>query len=270
MGDWKEWMEDQFDFDFGETRLRGETVLVAGGSGGLGSAATFLLARDGARVVVGYRSNRERAESLRRHVLDSVGVEIGLVQGDISVQVDRERLVETADSLGKGLYGMVCFTGDPARLSLEDMDIPRLASAMNENFSAPLLLARDAVVAMQRRQISGSVVLVSSMQVAAPFPNSFAYAGSKVALTHASKIMAKQWGGPGGIRVNSVAPGVNEAGMALKSVSSGKYQGFIDSSMIPRYGRPEDCGRVIRLLMQPDNYITGQLIVVDGGLTLHV
>ncbi len=76
-------------------------------------------------------------------------------------------------------------------------------------------------------------------------------------------------GGPGGVRVNIVAPGVNRAGMALKSIESGKYDSYIDQKIIPRFGRPEDVARVVRLLLEPDNYITGQVMIVDGGLTLR-
>ena len=81
--------------------------------------------------------------------------------------------------------------------------------------------------------------------------------------------MAKQWGGPGGVRVNVVAPGVNRAGMALKSIESGKYEFYVEQKIIPRFGRPEDVARVVRLLLEPDNYITGQVLTVDGGLTLR-
>ncbi len=81
--------------------------------------------------------------------------------------------------------------------------------------------------------------------------------------------MAKQWGGSEGFRVKVIAPGVNRAGMALRSIESGKYDFYVDQKIIPRFGRPEDVARVVRLLVEPDNYITGQVITVDGGLTLR-
>ena len=66
-----------------------------------------------------------------------------------------------------------------------------------------------------------------------------------------------------------VAPGVNRAGMALESIESGKYDYFVEQGIIPRFGRAEDVARVVRLLLEPDNYLTGQVITVDGGLTLR-
>ncbi|HXG65900.1 MAG TPA: SDR family oxidoreductase [Blastocatellia bacterium] len=55
----------------------------------------------------------------------------------------------------------------------------------------------------------------------------------------------------------------------MQSIESGKYDFYIERNIIPRFGRPEDVARVARLLLEPDNYITGQVITVDGGLTLR-
>ena len=59
------------------------------------------------------------------------------------------------------------------------------------------------------------------------------------------------------------------AGMAEASVSAGKYDAFVAEGTIPRFGRPEDIARSVRFFLEPDNYITGQVLVVDGGLTLR-
>lgn len=66
-----------------------------------------------------------------------------------------------------------------------------------------------------------------------------------------------------------VAPGVTLVGMAEASLEAGKYDAYIRGGAIPRFGRPEDVARVVRLLLEPDNYLTGQVITVDGGLTLR-
>ena len=110
-----------FDFDFPENPLAGRVVLVAGGTGGLGSATVALLAREGATVVAGYRQDRHRAEALKQAVEARYEATVHLVEGDISDPVVRARYVETADALGKGLCGLVCFTGDPARVKFEDV-----------------------------------------------------------------------------------------------------------------------------------------------------
>ena len=258
-----------FDFDFNHRSLAGRVVLVAGGTGGLGSATVALLARDGATVVAGYREDRQRAETLKQAVEARYKATIYLVEGDIADPVVRARYVDAADALGEGLYAMACFTGDPARVKFDDATDSDLHDSMQKNYIAPLLLAREAAARMAKREKEGAIVLLSTMQAVAVFESSINYAGPKTALIAAARIMAKQWGGPGGIRVNVVAPGVNRAGMALKSIESGKYDFYVDQKIIPRFGRPEDVARVVRLLVEPDNYITGQVITVDGGLTLR-
>jgi NAD(P)-dependent dehydrogenase (short-subunit alcohol dehydrogenase family) len=261
--------KSDFQFDFNERSLAGRVVLVAGGTGGLGSAAVALLARDGATVVAGYLRDREKAEALKQAVEAGYKATVHLVEGDISDPTVRTRYVETADAIGDGLYGLVCFTGDPARVKFDDVTDADLHDSMQKNYVAPILLAREAAARLMQRGVEGAIVLLSTMQAVAAFESSINYAGPKTALIGAARIMAKQWGGPGGIRVNVVAPGVNRAGMALKSIESGKYDFYIDRKIIPRFGRPEDVARVVRLLLEPDNYITGQVITVDGGLTLR-
>jgi pteridine reductase len=107
------------------------------------------------------------------------------------------------------------------------------------------------------------------MQGEHAFENSTAYASPKAALVHAAKILAKESGGDANIRVNVVAPGATLAGMAQPSLRGGKYDRFIADGVIPRFGRAEDVARTVRFLLEPDNYITAQVITVDGGMTLR-
>lgn len=261
--------DDSFNFDFDERPLAGRVALVAGGTGGLGSATTALLARDGAAIVAGYRGDRRRAEALKQALEARYKATIRLVEGDISDPTARAGYVEAANAIGSGLYALVCFPGDPARVKFDDVTDEEMQDSMRKNYIAPALLAREAARSMSARKCEGAIVLISTMQAVAVFESSINYAGPKTALIQAARIMAKQWGGPGGIRVNVVAPGVNRAGMALSSIESGKYDFYIDQKIIPRFGRPEDVARAVRLLVEPDNYITGQVITVDGGLTLR-
>jgi NAD(P)-dependent dehydrogenase (short-subunit alcohol dehydrogenase family) len=261
--------DDPFNFDFDERPLAGRAVLVAGATGGLGSSTAALLAHSGAAVVAGYLADRGRAETLKQALEARYKTTIHLVEGDIADPAVRSRYIETADALRKGLYGLVCFTGDPARVKFENVTDGDFHDSFQKNYISPLLLAREAAARMKQRAVEGSIVLLSTMQAVAVFESSVNYAGPKTALIQAARILAKQWGGPGGIRVNVVAPGVNRAGMALKSIESGKYDFYIEQGIIPRFGRPEDVARVVRLLLEPDNYVTGQVITVDGGLTLR-
>lgn len=236
--------------------LTGRRIVLAGGSGGLGAELASLLASAGASLVVSYRTNRERAAQLK----DIATV----IKADLTSEQDRKGLLDAAPDL----YGLVVLAGDPARAGgPSELEAAMLRS--NEvNYVGPVLLAREAADRMRQSRTPGSIVLLSTMQAVSLFPGSTAYAGAKAALIHAARILAKECRGSANIRVNVVCPGVNDAGMAKPSIASGKYTRYVEEAIIPRFGRAADIARTVRFFLEPDNYITGQVLTVDGGLTL--
>jgi NAD(P)-dependent dehydrogenase (short-subunit alcohol dehydrogenase family) len=270
-----------FRFEFAKRPLGGCTVVVAGGTGGLGAALVALLAREGARLIVGYRSNRTRAEALKGAVEDRFAQKIILVEGDIARPEVRGAYLDAVENVGargKGgvLHAAAIFPGDPARVSFEALNQKTMEASLEANFLAPVLLAKDLGTAMESAAEDpasplaaaggGSIVLLATMQAVAAFPSSLNYAAPKAALVHAARVLAAQWKR---VRVNVVAPGATLAGMAEASVSSGKYDSFVEKGAIPRFGHPEDIARAVRFFLEPDGYVTGQVLVVDGGLTLR-
>jgi NAD(P)-dependent dehydrogenase (short-subunit alcohol dehydrogenase family) len=220
--------------------IEGLSIVLAGGAGGLGSATAELLASQGAQVIVSSRSHG--------------------IRGDITNSDDRKRLLDSVEDL----YGLVVFSGNAARGTGDE--IMRLSHEVN--YQGPILLAREAADRMRAKGTPGAIVLFSTMQAVALFPGSTIYAGEKAALLHSAKILAKECRGAANIRVNVIAPGVMAAGMAEASIASGKYNRYIDDGVIPRFGKAVDVARAVRFLLEPDCYITGQVLSVDGGITL--
>lgn len=223
-----------------KSTIAGLEILLAGGAGGLGAATAELLAADGAHVVINSRHRGLRA--------------------DITKPEDRKLLLDAVPKL----YGLVVFAGNPARGQLAEA----MRISHQENYEGPILLAREAAERMKSLGTAGAIVLFATMQAVALFPGSTAYAGEKAALLHAARILAKECRGPANIRVNVIAPGVIQAGMAQASIASGKYDRYLQDGIIPRYGKAADVARAVRFLLEPDNYITGQVLSVDGGITL--
>ena len=254
----------QFRFEFGSETLRGRVIALAGGSGGLGAASAALLVTEGASVVVGYASDEQRARRMQDSLSAYGDGTISICRADLREAEGRKALLAAAAPQGP-LYGLVVFAGDPARGDSEET----LRESAEINYLAPLLLARGAAQEMRTKGTAGSIVLFSSMQASYVFENSTAYAGAKAALVQGARILAKEAGGSANIRVNVVAPGATLAGMAQASLRSGKYDRFIADGVIPRFGRAEDVARTVRFLIEPDNYITGQVVTVDGGMTLR-
>lgn len=256
----------RFRYDFPERTLAGKTVVVAGGTGGLGAATVSLLLREGAHLIVGYRKDRERGASLSKAMGEQHGANLELIEGEISSSEVRGRYIEACQRAGATFAGAAIFPGDPARVAFENLDRDALMASLEVNYVGPVLLAKDLGQVMEGNGAGGSVVLLTTMQAHAAFPGSLNYGAPKAALAHAAKILAQQWNR---VRVNVVAPGATISGMAAASVQSGKYDRYFESGAIERFGRPEDVARAVRFFLEPDNYITGQTLVVDGGLTLR-
>lgn len=235
--------------------LRGKQIVLAGGSGGLGSATAALLAAEGAELIVSYRANGVRAAGL--------GAVVRLVQADLGRAEDRARLLDAAPDL----YALAVFSGDPARVADPRQLEEQMRRSYEVNYAGPVLLAREAAARMQARGTPGAIVLLGTMQATAVFPGSTAYAGAKAALVAAARVLAKECRGAN-IRVNVVSPGVTAAGMAEASIAAGKYERYLRDGIVTRYGAAGDIARAVRFLLEPDNYITGQALTVDGGLTL--
>jgi len=254
----------EYEFD---DRLDGRSVLVSGGGGGLGAAVCDRLMRAGADIILGYARNGDRAAAIKSALEGQHGSEVRLLEADITSDAGRTRVLEEIDD--RALYGAVVCVGDPARVAPDDFATEPLQDALRLNYTGPILLARGCAELLAAHGQPGAIVLLSSMQGVAVFPGSLAYSGPKSALVHAARILAHEYGGGRNIRVNVVAPGVTESGMALASIASGKYDPFVEDGVIPRFGYPEDIARSVWFFMTPDNYVTGQTVVVDGGLTLR-
>jgi NAD(P)-dependent dehydrogenase (short-subunit alcohol dehydrogenase family) len=249
-----------------DDHLDGRTVLVAGGAGGLGAAVCARLLRAGADVVIGYARNDERATNVRDGLETQYDRRVRVLRADITSDEGRDAILDDIDD--ESFYGAVVCVGDPARVAPEDLSVATLEEGLRINYTGPVLLARGCAELLARREVPGALVLLSSMQGVAAFPGSLAYSGPKSALVQAARILAQEYGGRRNIRVNVVAPGATESGMALTSIASGKYDPYVDDGVIPRFGYPEDVARAVWFFMAPDNYVTGQTLLVDGGLTL--
>src|SRR5580700_5229625 len=217
--------------------LRGKEIILAGGTGGLGSAVAALLLEEGARLTLSFLRREKRACQWEGRAT--------LVQADLAASSDRVRLLDA----GPSLYGLVILAGDPARVSEASQMESAMLRSHEVNYLGPVLLAREAAERMRAAAIPGAIVLISTMQANALFPGSTAYAAQKEALQHAARILAKERRAQN-IRVNVVSPGVTAAGMAEASIASGKYDRFIHEDVISRFGRAEDIARAVRFFLE--------------------
>ncbi|TNE49552.1 MAG: SDR family oxidoreductase [Deltaproteobacteria bacterium] len=241
-------------------------IIVIGATAGLAESTLMHLAEQGASLVLHGR-NKETLQQLQNKLPDSASTV--LVQGDVTDPSLGSQLWSALQDLPGTPFGFLCFVGIPGRLAQDEWTPQALSDIFAVNCAGPLLLCRHWAEQMRAHEHTGNAVLFSTMQANYPFEGSLPYSLGKVALQHGIQILAKEVGNAPVLRVNGIAPGVNEAGMALASIQRGKYQPYVDDQRIPRYGTPQDILQAVSFLLQPDLYMTGQTLLLDGGFTLR-
>jgi 3-oxoacyl-[acyl-carrier protein] reductase len=245
--------------------LSGQVALVTGGSRGLGRATALELARGGADVVINYVRNVEAAEAVSREV-ESLGRRALLVQGDVGRTEDVEAMFErTLAEYGRLdiLVNNAGVTRDTLllRMKEEDWDL-----VLSTNLKSIFNCTRIAVKHMLKAR-AGSIVNVSSVVGLTGNAGQANYAAAKAGILGFTKSVAREVA-PRGVRVNAVAPGFIRSEMTdgLSDEVKGSYLSRIP---LNRFGEPEEVARAVRFLCSPAaNYITGQTLVIDGGLTM--
>ncbi len=234
--------------------LEGKTALVTGGSRGIGRAIALELGRAGASVVVGYRAGAEEAEG--------VASEAGgrAVQADVGDPDEAKRLVEEAGDLDVLVNNAgVTRDGLIARMSDEDW-----RAVIDTNLGGVFHTCRAAARGMMRRR-SGSIVNISSIVGLHGNPGQTNYAASKAGIIGFTKSLARELGSRG-VRANVIAPGYVSSRLT-DEIPDELRQAMLQNTPLGRFGEPEDIAGAVRFLCSDEaSFITGEVLLVDGGL----
>jgi NAD(P)-dependent dehydrogenase (short-subunit alcohol dehydrogenase family) len=248
-------------YDLKSRALVGRVVVVVGGTGGLGAVVTAMLLADGALPVAVYRSNRGRALLVQQKLQDRYGGLVTLVEADVEDDADRQRCLQAALDIKGELYGSVLLVDAQSGASA--------ARAPSNHLGTRGIMAHDCAETMRRMGTRGAIVLVARLRMAGVAgeiePPS---ASSDRSLLQVTRRLAREYGGGSDIRVNTVALGVTGVGLTRSAVEAGEYDLALERGGLTRLTRPEDMARAVRFLLEPDNHMTGQLLTVDGGLSL--
>jgi len=188
-----------------EGMLTGRTIVVTGGSMGIGFACAKECVQEGAAVVICARGEAELA-SATEHLEDMPGARILSVRADVSNQEDVCRVLDSALEFG-GLDGVINAAGIYGPIGpVTKVDPEQWFDAIRINLFGTFLVARESARIMQERRTHGSIVLMSGGGAATPFPNYTSYACGKVGVVRLAETMAQEVM-EFGIRINTVAPG---------------------------------------------------------------
>ena len=248
-------------------RLQGRTAVITGASSGIGAATARLFAAEGAKVVINYRSSRERAQSVADSIREAGGCAFA-VQGDVSDPGQVRELVARALShLGHfdiwcNFAGADILTGEGAGLSaLEKLD--RLISV---DLRGTILCSWEVAELMHARG-SGAIVNMSWDLVLHGMEgvNPQMFAAVKGGVMSFSKCLSRHYAPQ--VRVNDVAPGWIETAFAREEMRQEYYRDVIEKTPLKRFGQPEEVARAALFLASDEAaFITGQTLRVNGGL----
>ena len=245
--------------------LQGQVAIVTGGSRGIGRAIALELAANGAKVVINYSGSEQQALAVQE-MIEQQGGTASVFKANVANESEVEQLVaNTLDIYGKVdiLVNNAGITRDTLLMRMKESDWD---DVIDINLKS-VFLCTKAVTRSMMKQRSGKIINIASVVGIVGNAGQANYVASKAGVIGLTKTAARELASRG-ITVNAIAPGFIETDMTDK-LSDSIQQEIVKQIPLGLMGKPEDIANTVAFLASPKaNYITGQVLVVDGGMTM--
>jgi 3-oxoacyl-[acyl-carrier protein] reductase len=243
--------------------FKGKTVLITGGTRGIGEAIVEKFASLEANIVINYISSKEKADFLVKKIQE-LGGECIAVQGDVSKFDESQNIVDRAiDHFGRIdiLINNSGITKDNLMLRMSESDFDRVISV---NLKGTWNMCKNITRHFLKNK-AGSIINITSVVGLIGNPGQANYVASKAGVIGLTKTLAKEFGSRN-ITVNAIAPGFIETEMTTSLPEEAK-EAYLKQIPLNRFGKTEDIANVCAFLASEEaSYITGQVISVNGGM----
>ncbi|WP_192496995.1 SDR family NAD(P)-dependent oxidoreductase [Gulosibacter chungangensis] len=251
--------------------IAGKVGIITGAGSGLGRDIALLLAADGARVIVADR-DIDGAEETVRQIHDAAGDAVA-VELDVTDVESVAEAFEEVDTQGKLYWAVNCAGIHPDDSDIADLDLAAFDRIMSVNTRGVVLSLREEMRRMREHGSGGAIVNIGSTRSIRAMPGSVAYVASKHAVIGVTETAALE-GGPIGVRVNCVCPGVMNTPMvaARRAESDESEASYVDrvGGIIPRIAEAKEVAEGVRwLLSDASSYVTGHTLMADGGYKIR-
>lgn len=242
-----------------------KTAVVTGSSRGIGKACALKLAEKGFNIVVNYNSS-ENAANQTVEEITALGRKAVAIKADTSDLKQVQDMFRTAVKEMGGIDVLVNNAGVVNDAYLLMLNGESLQRSLDVNIKGYFNCAQQAALKMMKNK-KGSIVNISSVSGIHALAGQSVYSATKGAVNSMTMVLAKELA-PYGIRVNAVAPGFVETEM-INAVPEEKLKEYLDAIPMKRFAKAEEVAETVSLLAGGSlSYITGQVIVMDGGLSL--
>ncbi len=247
------------------TDLTEKTAIVTGASGGIGRAVAITLAKAGANLVINYSSNEARAVDVKREI-EAFGGAAVTCKADVTDISQCEALVQCAIEHFKGIDILINNAGITRDNLLARMKQEEWLEVIDTNLTGTYNCCKAVLRPLLKQKSGGSIVNIASVAGIHGNSGQINYSAAKGGVISLTRALAKEIGSRN-ITVNAVAPGFIETEMTEALPEKIRAQA-LSHIALGRFGLPEDVADTVLFLSASARYITGQVIVVDGSLTM--